>query len=304
MTLLAVLIALALEFLLPETSDYRPSHWLRGLMRWLRGRFRDAAFWRGWPGVVVVLAAAPFLVGLVAEGLDGSSGFSQALLLLFSAAVLAVCLRAREPWEAARAYWLGSQADEADLRERARAILGREPEGAADRWADQVMVALLSQATERLFGPLFWFVVLGPMGATLFYAAAVMKAAVGVAANPPDDAGERAFAEAALQAYQWLAAAPLRLLLLAYGLVGSFTDTLEGWRAHEFRCLGSVPDAQAALAVCAGYGALSMEPPGARSEEALPSDAADVAAVLGLQQRALVIWLALILLLWLIGLSV
>ena len=95
MTSFAVLIALALEFLLPDIGRYRPSAWLEGMMRWIRTRFRDSAFWLGWPGVLVTLAAAPALVGVAAEGLDGSGGLMQSLLLLFSAAVLALCLRAR-----------------------------------------------------------------------------------------------------------------------------------------------------------------------------------------------------------------
>ena len=302
MTSFAVLIALALEFLLPDIGRYRPSAWLEGMMRWIRTRFRDSAFWLGWPGVLVTLAAAPALVGVAAEGLDGSGGLMQSLLLLFSAAVLALCLRARELWEPVRAYLrLGSGGDEACRRARMREILGHEPEGDAERWPDQIMIALLSQATGRLFGPLFWFVVLGPVGAVLFYVAGLLKDEVRYDHGRPATGGDEAFARAAETAYRILAAAPLRLLIMAYSLVGSFTDTMEGWRAHEFRCLGLAKDDQAALAVCAGFGALSMDVPGSRAEDAPMPRMAEVEAVLGLQQRALVVWVAAIVLLWIVG---
>ena len=311
MTSFAILIALALEFLLPDVGRYRPSEWLEAMIRWMRGRFRDSAFWLGWPGVLVTLAVAPAIVGVVADALDDSGGFMQALLLLFSAVVLVFCLRARELWEPVRAYLrLGSAADEACRRARMREILGHEPEGDADRWPDQIMVVLLSQATERLFGPLFWFVVLGPVGAALFYVAGLLKDEVGgvdgragalPAAGGVEPHGDEAFAQAAQTAYRILAAVPLRLLVMAYSLVGSFTDTLEGWRAYEFRCLGLVEDDQGALAVCAGFGALSMHVPGSRPEDAPMPGMAEVEAVLRLQQRALMVWVAAVVVLWMVG---
>ena len=303
MTLLAALIALVLEMQLTDPGRYRPTERLEDAMRRLRGLFQGSDFFMGWPGVLLTLALVPLAVGIVTDWLRGDGFIRNLLLLVFSLVILLWCLRVRDLWDRVRAYLaLHDDADEAVLRGHARAILGREPEGGRASWPDQIMVTLLTQATDRLFGPLFWFVMLGPMGAVLFASAVLLRDQTDAEEAGEDANRHQTFRHAARMAYRFLAWLPLRLLVTAFSLVGSFTDTLEGWRAHELRCLDVVKDAQAALVVCAGYGALSMDPPWSRSEDAPMAHGDEVKAIAGLLQRAFLVWMAAIFVLWAIGL--
>lgn len=74
------------------------------------------------------------------------------------------------------------------------------------------------QANNRLFGVLFWFVILGPFGA--------------------------------------LAVLPARALALTYGVAGSFGESLSGWRSYLASESDPVFDANERLLVHAGRGAL------------------------------------------------
>jgi adenosylcobinamide-phosphate synthase len=167
---------------------------------------------------------------------------------------------------------------------------------------------LLSQ--RHVFGVFFWFVVLpGPMGA-VFYRLAEHSARVWSRAPAPPTPPDR-FGEFARKAFAWIDWAPARLTALGYAIVGDFEGAIYCWRQVSSRPAEAgtpMPEARTLiLAAASGASGLRLMPEveaaryfdeagneGAGLAEPQP---AAVRTVVGLVWRALLLWLALLLLL-------
>jgi adenosylcobinamide-phosphate synthase len=169
---------------------------------------------------------------------------------------------------------------------------------------------LLSQ--RHVFGVLFWFVLLpGPAGAIAYRLADYLSRAW----NRPraDGLPQDRFGAFARRAFAWIDWLPARLTALGFAIEGDFEATIDCWRrvaAASPRPLG--PDARTLL-LSAASGALGTRVMSAAeaaryfgdggadacglSEPAVPT----LRSVVGLVWRALVLWLALLLLLTLVA---
>src|SRR5690606_9296481 len=148
--------------------------------------------------------------------------------LLFAVLVVFLCLGPRD---------LGSEVDDycAALdrgdQEHARRVMTElsESRHASPRDVDAVEEAIFVQATNRIFGVAFWFIVLGPVGAWLFRVSDLLRRRAAF-----ESARDYGIAKAGLPAAETLhgvlAWIPARLAALGYALAGSFDDALNGWR--------------------------------------------------------------------------
>jgi adenosylcobinamide-phosphate synthase len=165
---------------------------------------------------------------------------------------------------------------------------------------------LLSQ--RHVFGVFFWFVLLpGPMGA-VFYRLAEHAARVWSRPPQPPTPADR-FGEFARSAFGWIDWA--RLTALGYAIVGDFEGAIYCWRQVTQRpqdAASPEPDART-LILAAASGALGLrlmpqteaaryfdEPGNEGAGLAEPRPAA-LRSIVGLVWRALLLWLALLLLL-------
>jgi adenosylcobinamide-phosphate synthase len=169
---------------------------------------------------------------------------------------------------------------------------------------------LLSQ--RHVFGVFFWFVLLpGPMGA-VFYRMAEHSARTWSRPPKPPTPPDR-FGDFARTAFAWIDWAPARLTALGYAIVGDFEGAIYCWRRVTGRTAGgAVPDSRTLiLATASGALGLRLMPAAevvryfdeAGNEGAGLAEprAAAVRSVVGLVWRALLLWLALLLLLTLAG---
>ena len=62
MTLLAILISLALERLLPAVDEWRSLVWFRHYQGWLRGRLAAHEKWQGIPALLLIVLTLPLIV--------------------------------------------------------------------------------------------------------------------------------------------------------------------------------------------------------------------------------------------------
>jgi membrane protein required for beta-lactamase induction len=97
---------------------------------------------------------------------------------------------------------------------------------------DTLEEAIFVQTNNRLFGVVFWFMLLGPAGAWLFRVSDLMRRrAVFEYRGRAESSGQVPdFVEALHAIYGVLAWAPARLLSLGYALAGSFEQALGEWR--------------------------------------------------------------------------
>ena len=268
MKLIAILIALALEkwggHLRPQRLIHRLSGGLTALVRGL-GRGTDGGL-----GVLLVLA---FPVLLFA-GIDYAlCTLFEPLAILFAAVVLFACLGGHCLKESVEAFGdMIARGDEEGARIQASEITGRQVTEQGDALVRVASEGLLVEANERVYGVLFWFMLLGPAGAVLYR----FSGSLGWVVEDPDCGLVRA-----ANRFHWLLGwLPARLSALGYAMAGSFGHATEHWSSHW----GDCPDSNRATLISSGLGALlALEPEP-------PPDL--LAETLALVTRAVAVWAA------------
>jgi membrane protein required for beta-lactamase induction len=157
--------------------------------------------------------------------------------------------------------------------------------------------AIFVQAPNRIFGVVFWFIALGPVGAWFFRISDLLRRRTAFEAQR-----ETALRTAVLPAVELIHALllwiPVRLAALGYALSGSFDDALNRWRA--LGAAAGEPLHRHNDMLVAGVGRAAMS--GALDEPANSSQAARNA--LRLVTRTLFIWMIVIALMTIFGWAV
>lgn len=240
--------------------------------------------------VLVGVAVAPVLIVHLVLAQD-TFGWRFAYVA-FALLVVFVCLGPRD---------LGSEVDEycdaldAGEEERARNVLVELSE-ARLRGADEVDAierAVFVQAPNRVFGVVFWFVLLGPVGAWMFRVSDLCRRRVAFESDRLDGSAA-AILDAINLVHALLLWVPVRLAAIGYALSGNFDAAWDSWRAGIDRTL-SLHRQNDALA--AGVGRAAMA--GALDE---PENSSFVARnAMRLVTRTLFIWLTIVALMTLFG---
>lgn len=218
-TLIATIVALVLGHLAPSLAvAVRQFGWYADLVGWLNDRFGEGSFWRGRRGIVLALLPPVLVVGFFQLALDGRLlGIAQ---LVFGIAVLFFVWGPRDLDRDVDAIL--DAPDAASRRER-MVRLTDSADGSGGR--SDLVEAVFRNALRRWFGVLFWFLVLGPVGAVVYRLSAL--AAVGdIASRVP--ANTRQGARTWLAVLEWPVA---QLMTLALALVGNFDAVLGAWRS-------------------------------------------------------------------------
>lgn len=245
--------------------------------------------------LVAVLPLA--LLVLIAQALFHS--ISALLALAWSIAVLYVAMGFRR---FSHCFTDIAQA----LREHdintARDILGRWRGAPADELnaaeVSRVSIELgLLQAHRYVLGPVFWFVVLGPVGPLVYRAADLLAERWGRQIEPD----KRAFALFAERAFFWIDWLPARVTAASFAVAGNFEDAAYCWRTQA----ASWNRAGEGVVLASGAGALGVKLGGVLREDGMLNQRAelgigedveveDLRAAVGLIWRALVLWLVLL----------
>ena len=218
-TLLAVIVALAIGHLAPDiAAGLRRYDWFAGWLRWLNAQFPEGSFWRGRYGIALALVLPLLVVGLLQVALDKPVwGFVG---LLFDIAVLFYCWGPRDLDLDVAAVL---DAPDAVARRNAAARLWLVGD-AAKLDGPALVEAVFRNALRRWFGVLFWFLLLGPVGALLYRLSSLAVDGESATELPEQT---RAGARALVTALDWPVA---QLMTLAMALVGNFDTVFSAWR--------------------------------------------------------------------------
>jgi len=285
MSFLVVLIGVIADRLLPQLNEYRNDAWFQAAYHHLFRRLpRDAA----WPGLVLAAVAVliPAVVTWIALWLVWE--VAPFLAYLLGLVVFIFMLGPRGLFTDLHAYIDAERSgDEAERDRLAGVILapGPIPPTPLER-TRAIITRMLVLAGRRLFGAIFWYVILGPAGAVLFRAADILR--------HRSDLDSDAAIEAAQRLYGVLEWAPSRLLAGSYALAGSFDEAMAERRAYYTECQGRFFEINEDILACTGRGALAFASESADEIEELEATA-------NLLFRALVIWLTVLALLSLLG---
>jgi len=232
MNLIALLIGLVVERLATQLFHLRR---LRGLDRFIDAGFRQAARVPNWPAlipvifVVVLLALPVFAVAFILG--DALLGFPYLLLAIV---VLFFSLGPQDIGEDVDEYCKAIEAgDEERIQQTAKAIIESDvPDDASERM-HRVEESVCVQANNRLFAVIFWFVLLGPLGAWAYRVTdLVRRRAVFAASREAAESGSSEhLRDAAITLHGWLAWIPARLTAIGYAAAGNFDTALGAWRA-------------------------------------------------------------------------
>jgi len=231
MNFLALFVGLGIERLLTQLFHLREFRWLDPLFDWVLRNQRVTQ-----PNLAIAAAAGVALLLVVPVGIV-EAGLNERLAHIpqfaFAVVILLFCLGPRDLGEEVSGYCKAIEnGDEDEVRHLATELLEQVPDNVQP--APDVEQAIYAQANNRIFGVLFWFVLLGPTGAWLFRVMDLMqRRAVHHVHAYPEAMSDPTFSKVApamLLLHRAVAWLPARLLAIGYMLAGSFDDAYTAWK--------------------------------------------------------------------------
>ncbi|MDH5389096.1 MAG: regulatory signaling modulator protein AmpE [Gammaproteobacteria bacterium] len=277
MALISIILSLMLDHSFRHWHHLRDISWFERYSRTLSGFIKTD---NGWIKLAAVLAA-PVLVLVVLQFALFDILWDIPFLLL-SFPVLFYCLGPDCLISDIEAYLdARSLGDDDEALHYASVLTGRSASTAPDQQITDVTRAILSATNERVFAVLFWFVLLGPLGAVLYrFATNISK---------QDD--DRTMQDTAILVQSAMAWAPARLLSIGYALSGHFDGAVHAYhnRPHEENI------------ALANYDVLISTGLGALSDQECSDEISCIRSARSLVTRSILVWIAVLALLTLGG---
>lgn len=302
MKLLALLIGLIVERLATQLFHLRRLRWLDRLIDF---SFRQGGQFANWPALIPVIILALVLVlpvFLIRLSLgDTFFGFPYLILAII---VLFFSLGPKDIGEDVDDYCRAVEADDEELiRSTAKALIEEDAPADPIERIRKVEEAVCVQANNRLFAVIFWFVLLGPIGAWAYRVTdLIRRRAVFNATRDDEELSNPQTIEAAQKLQGWLAWIPARLTAIGYAMAGSFDGALTAWR-NPGESDDARPDVHhESLLARVGVGALALQD--IEGESIADRGVRGATTANGLVFRLLFIWAAVIAAMTLYGLSV
>lgn len=259
MHLIALLIGLVVERLATRLFHLRRLRWLDRL---IDAGFRQADRVANWPALIPValiglLLVLPVFAVMFSLG-DALLGFPYLLLAIV---VLFFSLGPQDIGEDVDEYCRAVEAgDEERIQQTAKAIIENDVPAEELERIHKVEEAVCVQANNRLFAVVFWFVLLGPLGAWAYRVTDLIRRRAVFAAGrdeETDGMAERVRA-AATELHGWLAWVPARLTAIGYATAGNFDAAIGAWRAPNEQTSDSSAQYNEHLLARVGVAALSL----------------------------------------------
>lgn len=302
MHLIALLIGLVVERVATKLFHLRRLRWIDWI---IDAGFQQARQVANWPSVIpVILIAIVLILPVFAVALSLGNSLLGFPYLFLAIIVLFFSLGPQDIGEDVDDYCKAIEAgDEALIAQTAKAIIESDvPDDAMER-IQRVEAAVCVQANNRLFAVIFWFVLLGPLGAWAYRVSdLIRRRAVFATARAVDDDGtcER-IRDSSVMLHGWLAWVPAQLTAMGYATAGHFDAALGAWRAPTEEGSDSTSEYSDHLLARVGVGALAL---GARDDEDLTQRGVRGAmAANRLVFRLLLIWAVVIAAMTLYGLT-
>jgi len=259
MNLIALLIGLIVERLATQLFHLRRLRWID---RVIDAGFKRAAHVANWPSLIPVilitlLLSVPVFAVMFSLG-DALLGFPYLLLAIV---VLFFSLGPQDIGEDIDDYCKAIEdGDEDSVRQKAKAIIESDvPDDERER-IHCVEEAVCIQANNRLFAVIFWFVVLGPLGAWVYRVTDLIRrrAVFAAARDEAADSSADRLRDAAVMLHGWLAWIPARLTAIGYAAAGHFDAAIGAWRAPSEQSSDTPSEYNEHLLARVGVSALAL----------------------------------------------
>lgn len=259
MNLIALLLGLLIERMATKFFHLRRLRWLDGL---IDAGFRGAERLTGWPALLPIVLLSLLLVSpVVAIAVLLGDTLSGLPYMAFAIVVLFFSLGPKDIGEDVDEYCAALEGGDAErIEQTARAIVeGEIPDNEMQR-IHKVEEAVCVQANNRLFAVIFWFIVLGPVGAWAYRVTDLVRrrAVFSVAREQQPHSPASMIRDAAALLHGWLAWAPARLTAVGYAAAGHFDAAIGAWRAADEQREASLPDYNEFLLARVGVAAMAL----------------------------------------------
>jgi membrane protein required for beta-lactamase induction len=248
MSFLVVISTLIAERFLLRFQHWRRFYWLERWMELQQSLPVAQPLRRGALGLASLLLPLLLLVALLQWLLSGVAfGIPY---FLFSALVLLYCLGPADlDRQVSELLEANDSGNLADLHGAIAQLTGKRPDSQNPDYSRTTAEGIFISAQQRIFAVLFWFVLLGPLGAAAYRLTRQIQHAARQQQrqNLLDPIHELLFL------LDWL---PAHMTAGLFALAGAFETTLKSWRA-----CGPEQNNESALAkiACAGAGALQLD---------------------------------------------
>ena len=246
MTLIFILIALGLDFFLGGLERFRNYSWFTSLFYLLEKRLAHYKFWDGSLGLVLLLSIPVIGLIILACLLSHGSIILEGLLTL---AILIYCLAPEALDNRLDNLITAVEDDDAEnistLSDEITDVHVIDEEDANEK---AVIKSALVESHKRTFAVIFWFLILGAVGALLYRLVNEL--------NDELDDIRGGFADSTtilLNILEWPSS---RIMIIAMALAGSLSDVFSGWKKSEHLSL----DVNNDVIIKAGLGALQYMP--------------------------------------------
>ena len=281
MTFIIILLCLFTERYFLELEEYRQPAWFNRYLIWSR-----QLPWGEWmsqsiSGILIILAPLLIAAGLLQAIFDDILGGIPELL--FASTVLLLCLGPRDLQRQIQSLIDAWDAGDEESAQRIENELNSDaPDTEESTNRQPIAINILKQAYARTFSVIFWFVILGPIGAILYRASYTLKQTM----PGMEDLGLdfRIGINRLLYILDWL---PVRITAFTYALSGNFHNATYGWWNSDNDDENDNTDS---ILSNAGRGALGLDD--ATHDHDDPSLEAEMAQALTL--RSLTIWVGLL----------
>lgn len=256
MNFVALLLGLGVERLLTHFFHLREFRWLDPLFDRILHMLGKSSRSTSLLGVIFFTALTIAPVALVSFMLAGR--LFQIPYFVLAVIVLLFSLGPRDLKEEVADYCSAvDEGREEDIEKVARELMECDPPQDPAERAALVERAVFIQANNRIFGVVFWFLILGPTGAWLFRVLDMMRRRLAFRYNLREEQLENASVVWAVRCLHGIFAwVPARLLAAGYAFAGSFEDAIACWRKYHAGSSERFFQISNDIMACVGHGAV------------------------------------------------
>ena len=256
MNFIALLLGLGVERSLTHLFHLREFRWLDPLFDMV---FRFQEKMSRLAGFITLIFFTALIVAPVALlSIELAGALYQIPYLALAVFVLLFSLGPRDLKEEVDDYCAAVDNGSNDaITERARELIEDNPPEDFDEQIAVVQRAVFIQANNRIFGVVFWFLVLGPAGAWLFRVLDLMRRRLAFRyGHRSEDRVDASLVWVVRSLHGIFAWVPARLLAAGYSLAGSFDHALAEWRNYASESATFFFEVTNNMMACIGRGAL------------------------------------------------
>jgi membrane protein required for beta-lactamase induction len=293
MSLLVILLGITIDKFAESVESIRKFDWFIGYSDWMRQKLLRWSVRNDTIILLIILFLPVSVIALVYWQLDE---LLSLLGFVFTVAIFVFCIGPRDVHNRANKYVEASErGEQMEANVLVAEILEHQPQPEDEsQLIRKINETLLIAANNNFLGMVFWFVILGPVGAAMYRLTHVLLVSLQKPLPEEDTTENSGFYQSAQLLFSILNWLPSHLTAITYAVTGSFVDAIHQWKIHKsYDHLD--PDAANNMLIDTGFGAIQID------SEKKVFDGQTIYDVLGLCRRTIIVWITTIAILTLAG---